>query len=89
VSQKIVMRKTAAAANIGRRIQVSRSEEARTHLTKVRCAWGTLPQQGREVLVRLLKCVLVGGIVVSAGQAYAADDATSEIRELKAKLKQL
>ena len=39
--------------------------------------------------MRLLKCVLVGGILVSAGQAYADDDATSEIRELKAKLKQL
>ena len=62
--------KNAAAENIGRRIQVSRSEEARTHLTKVRCAWRTFPQHGREVLVRLLKCVLVGGIVVSAGQAY-------------------
>ena len=49
----------------------------------------TLPQHGREVLVRLLKCVLVGGILVSAGQAYADDDATSEIRLLKAKLKQL
>jgi hypothetical protein len=44
---------------------------------------------GREVLVRLLKCVLVGGILVSAGQAYADDDAVSEIRVLKAKLKQL
>ena len=40
----------------------------------------TLPQHGREVLVRLLKCVLVGGILVSAGQAYADDDAVSEIR---------
>jgi hypothetical protein len=49
----------------------------------------TLPQHGREVLVRLLKCVLVGGILVSAGQAYADDDAVSEIRVLKAKLKQL
>jgi hypothetical protein len=39
--------------------------------------------------VRLLKCVLVGGILVSAGQAYADDDAVSEIRVLKAKLKQL
>jgi hypothetical protein len=49
----------------------------------------TLPQHGREVLVRLLKCVLVGGILISAGQAYADDDAVSEIRVLKAKLKQL
>ncbi len=39
--------------------------------------------------MRLLKCVLVGGILVSAGQAYADDDAVSEIRVLKAKLKQL
>ena len=39
--------------------------------------------------MRLLKCVLVGGILVSAGQAYADDDAVSEIRQLKAKLKQL
>ena len=39
--------------------------------------------------MRLLKCVLVGGILVSAGQAYADDDAVSEIRALKAKLKQL
>jgi hypothetical protein len=49
----------------------------------------TLPQHGRAVLVRLLKCVLVGGILVSAGQAYADDDTVSEIRVLKAKLKQL
>jgi hypothetical protein len=45
-SQKIVMRKTAAVENIGRRIQVSRSEEARTHLTKVRCAWGRFLNMG-------------------------------------------
>src|SRR6266478_3295928 len=35
-----VKRKTLALANIGVRTQVSRSEEAGTHLTKVRCAKG-------------------------------------------------
>ena len=39
--------------------------------------------------MRLLKCVLVGGALVAASQAFADDDAASEIRVLKAKLKQL
>jgi len=39
--------------------------------------------------VRLLKCVLVGGALVAASQAFADDDAASEIPLLKTKLKQL
>jgi hypothetical protein len=39
--------------------------------------------------VKLLKCALVGGVLVSASQAFADDDPAAEIRLLKAKLKQL
>jgi hypothetical protein len=39
--------------------------------------------------VRLLKCVLVGGALVAASQAFAEEDTATEIRLLKAKLKQL
>jgi hypothetical protein len=39
--------------------------------------------------VRLFRCILVGGILVAAGQARAEDDPATEIRALKAKLKQL
>ena len=40
--------------------------------------------------MRLLKCVIVGGILVAASsQAFAEEDAAAEIRLLKAKLKQL
>jgi hypothetical protein len=39
--------------------------------------------------VRLLKYVLVGGALVAASQAFAEEDTASEIRLLKAKLKQL
>jgi outer membrane murein-binding lipoprotein Lpp len=39
--------------------------------------------------VRLIKYVLIGGILFSASQAFADDDTSSEIRLLKAKLKQL
>jgi len=39
--------------------------------------------------MRLLSCILVGGLLVSASQAFAEDDPAAEIRLLKAKLKQL
>ena len=39
--------------------------------------------------MRLIRCVLIGGILISASEAFADDDAASEIRLLKAKLKQL
>ena len=39
--------------------------------------------------MRLLKCIVAGGLLLSAGQAYAEDDPATEIRALKAKLKQL
>jgi hypothetical protein len=39
--------------------------------------------------VKLLKCVLVGGLLVSASHAFAEDDPATEIGLLKAKLKQL
>jgi hypothetical protein len=39
--------------------------------------------------VRLLKGILVGAALVAASQAFADDDAASEIRLLQAKLKQL
>jgi len=42
-----------------------------------------------EALVRLLKFVVVGGLMVSGSQAFAEDDPAAEIRALKAKLKQL
>lgn len=38
--------------------------------------------------MKLLKCVLVGGALVAASQAFAGEDTASEIRLLKAKLKQ-
>src|SRR5216683_3114168 len=54
---------------------------------------------GREVLVKLLKGILVGGVLISTGQIFAQQvfaqqavaeaDTSSEIRLLKAKLKQL
>ena len=54
---------------------------------------------GREVHVKLLKGILVGGVLISASQffaqqafiqrAFAEEDTSSEIRLLKAKLKQL
>ena len=39
--------------------------------------------------MRVLKCILVGGLLVSASQAFAEDDPAAEIKLLKAKLKQL
>jgi len=39
--------------------------------------------------VKLLKCVVVGGLLVSANQAFAEDDPAAELRLLKTKLKQL
>ncbi len=49
---------------------------------------------GREVQVKLLKSIVVGSVLISAGQvlpqrAFAEDDTSTEIRLLKAKLKQL
>ena len=39
--------------------------------------------------MRVLKCIVVGGLLVSASQAFAEDDPAAEIKLLKAKLKQL
>jgi len=39
--------------------------------------------------MRLLACIVVGGLLVSASHAFAEDDPAAEIRLLKAKLKQL
>jgi hypothetical protein len=39
--------------------------------------------------VRLLKCAVVGGLLVASGPAFADEDAAKEIRLLKEKLKQL
>ena len=39
--------------------------------------------------MRLLKGIVAGSLLLSAGQAYAEDDPAAEIRALKAKLKQL
>jgi hypothetical protein len=39
--------------------------------------------------VKLLRCVVVGGVIASAGQAFAQDDTTARIEQLKAKLKLL
>jgi hypothetical protein len=44
---------------------------------------------GQEVLVKLLKGIVLGGALLSAGHAMADDDTVAEIRLLKAKLKQL
>src|SRR6267154_995875 len=44
-------------------------QEACTHLTMVRCAGGNA-SHGAEVHVKLLKCVVVGGLLVSANQAF-------------------
>jgi hypothetical protein len=41
------------------------------------------------LFVKLLRCVVVGGIIASAGQAFAQDDTTAQIEQLKAKLKLL
>jgi hypothetical protein len=39
--------------------------------------------------VRLLKYIVVGGVLISAGQVFAQEDTASEMRALKAELKQL
>ncbi len=39
--------------------------------------------------MRVLKCILVGGLLASASQAFAEEDPAVEIKLLKAKLKQL
>jgi outer membrane murein-binding lipoprotein Lpp len=54
----------------------------------MRCAKHCASLKG-EVDVRLLKYVVVGGVLISAGQVLAQEDTASEMRELKAKLKQL
>src|SRR5262249_23594611 len=50
---------------------------------------GKLPLFEWEAHVRLLNFVVVGGLLLSASQAFAEDDPAAEIRALKAKLKQL
>jgi hypothetical protein len=42
-----------------------------------------------EVQVKILRGVLLGSVVAWSGQAFAAEDASSEIRALQARLKQL
>jgi len=42
-----------------------------------------------EAQVRLFNFIVVGGLLLTASQAYAEDDPSAEIRALKAKLKQL
>src|SRR4051794_3769515 len=42
-----------------------------------------------EVQVKILKGILIGGVLFSAGQAFAAEDTSSEIRALKTRLQQL
>src|SRR5215813_14047071 len=60
----------------------------------LRCDGETAFSHGREVQVRLIKCVTIAGMALSAwpvlvSPAFADDDAATEIRLLKAKLKQL
>jgi hypothetical protein len=50
----------------------------------MRFPWGNW-----EVVVKLLRCVVVGGTLVAAGQAFAQDDTAAQIEQMKAKLKQL
>jgi Tfp pilus assembly protein PilO len=50
----------------------------------MRFPWGNW-----EVVVKLLRCVVVGGMLVAAGQAFAQDDTAAQIEQMKAKLKQL
>src|SRR5580704_12947217 len=52
------------------------------------------PRKGREIRVRLIKCAVVAGVALSTSQvlpsqAFADDDTTTEIKLLKAKLKEL
>src|SRR5260370_22778693 len=74
------------------------------HTPGLRCDVRVSLSPGREVLVKLLKGVIVGGVLISTGQIFAQQvfaqqvlaqqavaeaDTSSEIRLLKAKLKQL
>ena len=69
------------------------------HTPGLRCDVRVSLSPGREVLVKLLKGILVGGVLISTGQIFAQQvfaqqavaetDTSSEIRLLKAKLKQL
>src|SRR6266481_6477826 len=69
------------------------------HTPGLRCDVRVSLSPGREVLVKLLKGILVGGVLISTGQMFAQQvfaqqavaeaDTSSEIRLLKAKLKQL
>src|SRR5258707_14264652 len=68
------MRNYRGPANIGGRTSLSHFEE--TFL-----AW--------EVQMKILKGIVVGGVLAWAGQAVAEEDASSEIRALKTRLKQL
>jgi hypothetical protein len=68
------MRNRRGPANIGGRTSLSDVEE--TFL-----AW--------EVQMKILKGIVVGSVLACAGQAVAEEDASSEIRALKTRLKQL
>jgi hypothetical protein len=57
-------------------------------IIKVRQTLVELPP-GQEDQVKLLKGIVLGGALLTAGQALAEDDTVTEIRLLKAKLKQL
>jgi hypothetical protein len=88
-AQKNVMRKQAAACEYSG-LDSNLSDQAKQAHTRGGCdVQGNASPSWWEVQLKLLKCVLVGGMLVSAGQAFAGDDPTTEIRELKAKLKQL
>jgi hypothetical protein len=44
----------------------------------MRFPWGNW-----EVVVKLLRCVVVGGMLVAAGQAFAQDDTAAQIEQMK------
>ena len=39
--------------------------------------------------MKLLKCIVVGGIVASSSQVFAQEDTASELRSIKVRMKQL
>jgi hypothetical protein len=68
---------------------LSSQEKARTHL-EARCdVHGEASSPEWEALVRLFNFIVIGSLLVAAGQAHAEDDPSAEIRALQAKLKQL
>src|SRR5882724_10253557 len=78
-----------ALARIPDLLRKSLVQGGSTHTPHARCdVHGELPSLW-EALVRLLNFIVVGGLMLSASQAYAEDDPAAEIRALKAKLKQL